>query len=77
LLTGFAVTILFVLALQTGPVSVVSVINNMRGFFVLLYSTLISFWFPYLLTENVKRHVFYKKLSAIALMLAGVVLLQL
>jgi len=75
LLVGVSSTVILVLALQSGPVSIVSVIGNMRGLFVLLYTVLLSMWFPYLLKENIKRSVFYHKLIAMILLLIGVLLL--
>jgi len=77
LLVGVSSTVILVLALQNGPVSIVSVIGNMRGLFVLLYTVLLAIWFPYLLKENIKRPVFYHKLTAMILLLVGVLLLQL
>ena len=74
---GLGGTMILVLALQKGPVSMVYVISNTKAIFVLLYSTLLALWFPSLLKENIKRYVFYKKLSAIALIIVGVALLNL
>ena len=74
---GLGGTMILVLALQKGPVSMVYVISNTKAIFVLLYSTLLALWFPSLLKENTNRYVFYKKLSAIALIIVGVALLNL
>ncbi|MBN2454427.1 DMT family transporter [Candidatus Woesearchaeota archaeon] len=73
---GPVVTITLTLAMQGGTASVVNVIGNTKSFFVLLYSTLLSLWFPHVLKENIKPYVLYKKISAIALILAGVAILQ-
>lgn len=76
MILGPVVTVILTLALQTGPASLVNIIGNTKSFFVLLYSTLISLWFPYILKENIKPYVLYKKISAIALILGGIAILQ-
>ena len=64
--------LLFLWALSTGPVGLVSALGVTRSLFVLLFSTLLTLKFGYLLGEKVTPSVLGLKLIPITLIVAGV-----
>jgi drug/metabolite transporter (DMT)-like permease len=64
-------------AMQRGPVSIVSTLQSTRPAFVFLFALVISRLFPQLLNEQVSRSIIFIKCTAIALIVGGVALLTL
>ena len=64
--------LLFLWALSTGPVGLVSALGSTRSLFVLLYSTILSLRFRDLLGERVTRGVLGVKVASVTLIVVGV-----
>lgn len=64
--------LLFLWALSTGPVGLVSALGSTRSLFVLLYSTILSLRFRDLLEERVTRGVLGVKVASVTLIVVGV-----
>ncbi len=60
------------LAAALGPVALVSVIGSLNPFFVLLYGTFLSIWFPKIIKENIQKSTLFLKITAILLIFAGI-----
>lgn len=64
-------------AITLAPVYLVSVLGGTGPFFVFIYGVILSVWFPRIIKEDLRKPVLLTKLSAIALMFAGVYLINL
>jgi drug/metabolite transporter (DMT)-like permease len=64
-------------AMQRGPVSIVSTLGSTRPAFVFLFALTLSYFFPRLLNEQVSRSIIFLKFTAIAMIVGGVALLTL
>jgi len=69
-----AILLLFVAA-SGGPISLVMALASIQPFFVLLFTILLSLFWPQLMKEEVARSTILQKLAAIALMFAGILLI--
>lgn len=63
-------------ALQSGPVAVVAALSGVGGFFVLLFSAILARLRPGLIVEQTSRAIVLQKIAAIALLAAGLWLLN-
>lgn len=63
-------------ALQTGPVAVVAALSGVGGFFLLLFAALVARLRPGLIVEQTTRAIVLQKIAAIALLAAGLWLLN-
>jgi len=66
----------FYLAIQRGPVSLVSLVGGTQCLFVLVFVTLISIFFPKILKEEVNKKTIIIKIISIILMLIGLYLIS-
>jgi transporter family protein len=69
-----AILLLFVAA-SGGPISLVMALAAIQPFFVLLFTILLSLFWPHLMQEEIGRSTVLQKLAAIALMFIGVLLI--
>lgn len=65
----------FTAAMSFGFVTLVSALSSVRPFFVLFIVLLLSVFFPKILKEELKKSVFLTKLMAIAIVVAGTILI--
>jgi uncharacterized membrane protein len=71
-----AIGILFnVIAISVGYVTLVNALSSVQPFFVLLFTVLLSVFFPHLLKEDLGKSIISIKILAIALMFVGILLI--
>jgi len=69
--------VLFItVATAIGFVTLVNALSSVRSFFVLLFTVLISFFYPQILKEKIGKSIILVKLSAIAMMFFGAILVS-
>jgi len=69
-----AILLLFVAA-SGGPISLVMALASIQPFFVLLFTILLSLFWPQMMREEVARSTILQKVAAIALMFVGILLI--
>ncbi|NOR14510.1 MAG: EamA family transporter [Candidatus Aminicenantes bacterium] len=69
-----AILLLFVAA-AGGPISLVMAVASIQPFFVLLFTVLLSLFWPQLMKEGIARSTVLQKMAAIVLMFAGILLI--
>ncbi len=71
-----AIGILFnIIAISVGYVTLVNALSSVEPFFVLLFTVLLSVFFPHLLKEDLGKSIISIKILAIALMFIGILLI--
>lgn len=73
--SGFFADLSWLLAAKLGPVSLVSVVGSTQIAMLFVMTLLLTLYFPRILKERLDRKVLLTKLAAIALMVAGLLLL--
>lgn len=63
-------------AFRTGLVTLISVLRGFQSVFVLIFSLILSIWFPKILKEELTGGVLITKILAICLMLAGLYFIE-
>jgi len=71
MLGSFVLTI----AASTGPVTLVTAISMMRPFFVLLFATLLSIYYPKIMREELDKSTILLKVAATIVMFIGAILI--
>ena len=61
----------YYMALSIGPVSLITGVNSIQPFFVLLYATIISLFMPKILKEKIDKSIISLKVLAIFLIVSG------
>ena len=61
----------YYMALSIGPISLISGINAIQPFFVLLYATIISLFIPKILKEKIDKSIIFLKIIAIFIIVLG------
>lgn len=69
---SFVITI----AASTGPVTLVNAISMTRPFFVLLFATILSAFYPKILREEIGKSTILLKVAAVILMFIGAILIS-
>jgi len=69
--------ILSFIAIHSGPVALVSTIMNIRPAFILIFSLIISRFYPGFITEQMTKKTILIKIFGIAMITVGVVLIGL
>jgi uncharacterized membrane protein len=69
--------VLSFIAIRSGPVALVSTIMNIRPAFILIFSLIISRFYPGFITEHMTRKTILIKIIGIAMITGGVVLIGL
>lgn len=68
--------VLFItIAVSAGYVTLVSALSSIQPFFILLFTVILSIFYPHILKEEVGRSVIFQKFLAIILMFIGVILI--
>ena len=75
-LIAFTAICFFYLALDRGSVSLISALAGMGPLVVFIYSTLVSFFRPQLIKEEISSQVLIQKAMAIILIIGGVILIN-
>ena len=73
---NFIGTICIALAAVTGFITLVNALSSVQPFFILLFTVLISIFYPQILKEEIGKAVVSRKIIAIAIMFAGVILIR-
>lgn len=68
----YAAVLIFTAAAVTGYITLVNTLASIQPFFILLYATILSAWFPRILREEFNAKIAAQKAVAIGLMFAGV-----
>ncbi|MCX6732758.1 MAG: EamA family transporter [Candidatus Roizmanbacteria bacterium] len=76
-LFGYMGIILFMTALSTGPISLVTAVSGTQPLFVLVFSVLVSLLYPKAIHEEFNRRVLAPKLAALFLTVAGIIMISL
>ncbi len=76
-LMGFLAVCSFILAVGAGPVSLVVALNGTQPLLILVYSTLISMFFPKFIKEEISKQSLFTKVAAIILIVSGAVIISL
>jgi drug/metabolite transporter (DMT)-like permease len=74
---GFTAGILGFKALEMGPVALVNALLNVRPAFVFVFSLILSAFFPAIINDRLNKRTALLKLTAVALMTAGIVIISL
>ena len=74
---GFLATCSFTLAVGAGPVSLVVALNGTQPLLILVYSTLISIFFPKFIKEEISRKALSTKAIAIIMIVIGAIIISL
>lgn len=74
---GYLGIILFMTALNTGPISLVTALSGTQPLFVLIFSLAVSFIFPKIIHEEFEKKVLLSKLLALFLTVAGIMMISL
>jgi uncharacterized membrane protein len=69
--------ILSFIAIRSGPVALVSTIMNIRPAFILIFSLIISRFYPGFITEHIARKTIIIKIIGIAMITGGVAIIGL
>jgi drug/metabolite transporter (DMT)-like permease len=64
-----------IIAMSVGYVTLVNTLSSVQPFFVLVITVLLSVFFPSILKEEINKSTIFLKLSAIALMFIGAILI--
>jgi uncharacterized membrane protein len=75
--TAVAGVIVGFVAMEKGEVSLVSAISNIRPAFILIFSLILTRFFPRFISESVDRRTILLKIGGIALITGGVVIIAL
>ena len=67
--------IIFLIALSLGLASLVTAVNSVQYIFIFLWTIPLSIWLPGIIKEELKGSTIFLKLTAIALIISGVVLI--
>lgn len=76
-LIGFAAIGLFMSAIESGPVSLVSALNGSQPLIVLTLSVLISLFFPKIIKEDISKKSMIYKIISVVLIVGGAVIISL
>lgn len=76
-LLGFLAACSFMLAIGAGPVSLVVALNGAQPMLILIFSTLLSIFYPKIIKEVITRQAMTTKVTAIILIVIGIVLISL
>jgi transporter family protein len=72
---NLAAVLFITIAAAIGFVSLVNALSSVQPFFVLLFAVILSVFYPKILKEEIGKSVILLKITAIALMFAGVILI--
>ena len=73
---GITAGILGFKALEMGPVAIVNALLNVRPAFVFVFSLILSAFFPAIINDRLNKRTALLKLTAVALMTAGIVIIS-
>ena len=73
---GMAGFFIMYLALQQGPVSMVTVLDGLETVFIIIWTVLLSIFFPKILKEEINKKTIVIKAMSIILMIAGLYLIS-
>ena len=74
---GFLAICAFTLAVFAGPVSLVVALNGTQPMMIFIYSTLLSFFAPKIIKEEVSKRALLTKAVAILLIVTGAIIISL
>jgi len=74
---GFLAICSFTLAVGAGPVSLVVALNGTQPLLILVYSTLISIFYPNFIKEEISKQSLFTKTAAIILIVTGAIIISL
>ncbi len=75
-LIAFIAICLFYLAMERGPISLISAVAGIGPLLVFIYSTAMSFFFPHLIKEEISCQALIQKSAAIILIVIGIILIN-
>lgn len=71
---GFLAICSFMLSIGVGPVSLVSALNGAQPLVILLYTILISVFFPKIIKEEISKKIIFMKAIAVILIVVGAII---
>ena len=72
---GFLAICSFMLSIGVGPVSLVSALNGAQPLVILLYTVLISIFFPKIIKEEISKKIIFVKAIAVILIVIGAIII--
>ena len=76
-LFGYLAICFFMLALGSGPASLVSALNGGQPLMILIYSTFITIFFPKFIKEEISKKALSYKIISVILIVTGAVIISL